>query len=49
MFRRELQADVQKDMLKSLIASDTKFIEKAHTGKFISNLTMDVSHIGKLN
>ena len=38
-----LKADVQKDMLKSLIASDTKFIDSAHTGKFISNLTMDVN------
>ena len=40
---QELKADVQKDMLKSLIASDTKFIDSAHTGKFISNLTMDVN------
>ena len=40
---QELLAGVQKDMLKSLIASDTKFVEKAHSGKFISNLTMDVS------
>ncbi len=40
---QELKAGVQKDMIKSLIASDTKFIDSAHTGKFISNLTMDVS------
>ncbi|MDA7714648.1 ABC transporter ATP-binding protein/permease [Candidatus Pelagibacter sp.] len=40
---QELKSDVQKDMLKSLIASDTKFIDSAHTGKFISNLTMDVN------
>ena len=40
---QELRADVQKDMLKSLISSDTKFIDGAHTGKFISNLTMDVN------
>ena len=40
---QELKADVQKDMLRSLIASDTKFIDSAHTGKFISNLTMDVN------
>ena len=40
---QELKADVQKDMIKSLIASDTKFIDSAHTGKFISNLTMDVN------
>ena len=40
---QELKADVQKDMIKSLISSDTKFIDSAHTGKFISNLTMDVN------
>ena len=45
---QELLAGVQKDMLKSLIASDTKFVEKAHTGKFISNLTMDVSMLVNL-
>ena len=40
---QELKADVQKDMMKSLIATDTKFINGIHTGKFISNLTLDVS------
>ena len=45
---QELKADVQDDMMKSLISSDTKFIDKAHTGKFISNLTMDVSLIVNL-
>ena len=40
---QELKADVQKDMMKSLISTDTKFIDKMHTGKFISNLTVDVS------
>tara|TARA_B110000211_G_scaffold219258_1_gene264874 strand:+ start:460 stop:2202 length:1743 start_codon:yes stop_codon:yes gene_type:complete len=45
---QELKADVQKDMLKSLIASDTKFIDSAHTGKFISNLTMDVDMLTNL-
>ncbi len=40
---QELKADVQKDMMKSLISTDTKFIDKIHTGKFISNLTLDVS------
>ncbi|MDA9616309.1 ABC transporter ATP-binding protein/permease [Candidatus Pelagibacter sp.] len=40
---QELRAGVQKDMIKSLISSDTKFIDGAHTGKFISNLTMDVN------
>jgi len=41
----ELKADVQNDMMRSLVSADTKFINKAHTGKFISNLTMDVSLI----
>ena len=45
---QELKADVQKDMIKSLIASDTKFIDSAHTGKFISNLTMDVNMLVNL-
>ena len=40
---QELKADVQKDMMKSLITTDTKFINGIHTGKFISNLTLDVS------
>ena len=31
--------------MKSFVSSDTKFINKAHTGKFISNLTVDVSLI----
>ena len=39
---QELKADVQKDMMKSLISTDTKFIDKMHTGKFVSNLTLDV-------
>ncbi len=30
-------------MMKSLISTDTKFIDKIHTGKFISNLTLDVT------
>ena len=38
----ELKAGVQRDMMKSFVSSDTKFINKAHTGKFISNLTVDV-------
>ena len=40
---QELKAGVQKDMMKTLISTDTKFIDSAHTGKFISNLTMDTS------
>ena len=45
---QELRAGVQKDMMKTLISTDTKFIDSAHTGKFISNLTMDTSLIVNL-
>ena len=40
---QELKAGVQKDMMKSLISTDTKYIDSIHTGKFISNLTLDVT------
>ncbi len=40
---QELKADIQKDMMKSLISTDTKFIDGVHTGRFISNLTMDAA------
>jgi len=40
---QELKAGVQRDMMKSLISTDTKYIDGIHTGKFISNLTLDVS------
>ena len=39
----EVKTEVQKDMLKSLISADTSYIDKSHTGKFLSNLTNDVS------
>ena len=39
----ELKAGVQEDMMKSLISTDTKYIDKIHTGKFISNVSVDVS------
>ena len=39
----EVKTEVQKDMLKALISSDTNYIDKSHSGKFISNLTNDVS------
>jgi len=32
-------------MIKSLINSDTQIIDQKHSGKFISNLTYDVTHI----
>ena len=34
---------LQNDMFKSLINADTKLIDKKHSGKFISNLTNDVT------
>ena len=39
---QSLKADVQKDMLRSLISSDTNYIDKSHSGNFISRLNADV-------
>ena len=44
----EVKMKLQVDMLKSLINADTQFIDKKHSGKFISNLTYDVAHITNL-
>ena len=44
----EVKKKLQYDMLKSLITADTQYIDKKHSGKFISNLTFDVSHITNL-
>jgi len=44
----EVRKDIQCDMLNNLIAADTKLIDGKHTGKFISNITNDVSHITSL-
>ena len=44
----EVRKDMQCDMLKTLIDADTKMIDGKHTGKFISNLTNDVTHITNL-
>ena len=41
----EIKKLLQFDMIKSLISADTKVIDTKHTGKFISNLTYDVTHI----
>ena len=41
----EIKKLLQFDMVKSLISADTKVIDTKHTGKFISNLTYDVTHI----
>ena len=44
----EISKALQFDMLKSLIKADTQSIDKKHSGKFISNLTYDVTHITNL-
>jgi len=44
----EIKKLLQFDMISSLIRADTKLIDKKHSGKFISNLTYDVSHITNL-
>ena len=44
----EVKKKLQYDMLRSLIRADTKFIDKKHSGKFISNLIYDVGHITNL-
>ena len=41
----EIKKMLQSDMIKSLINSDTQIIDQKHSGKFISNLTYDVTHI----
>ncbi|WP_440656087.1 ABC transporter ATP-binding protein [Candidatus Pelagibacter sp. HIMB1509] len=41
----EVKKKLQYDMLRSLIRADTQFIDKKHSGKFISNLIYDVTHI----
>ncbi len=41
----EIKKLLQFDMISSLINADTKLIDKKHSGKFISNLTFDVTHI----
>ena len=44
----EVRKDLQCDMLNNLIAADTKLIDEKHSGKFISILVNDVSHITNL-
>ena len=41
----EIKRILQSQMVKSLINADTQLIDKKHSGKFISNLTYDVTHI----
>ena len=44
----EIKKKLQFDMLNTLIKTDTQIIDKKHSGKFISNLTYDVTHITNL-
>ena len=44
----EVRKDLQGDMLSNLISADTKLINGKHTGKILSSLTNDVSHITNL-
>ena len=41
----EVKKKLQIDMLSSFIRADTEYIENKHTGKYISNLNYDVTHI----
>jgi len=43
-----VKKNIQKDMVKSLINADTKIIDSKHTGKIISNITVDTSLIVNL-
>ena len=44
----EIKKKLQSDMVRSLIKSDTQTIDKKHSGKFISNITYDVTQITNL-
>ncbi|MDB9738912.1 ABC transporter ATP-binding protein/permease [Candidatus Pelagibacter sp.] len=44
----EVRKDLQCDMTTNLITADTKLIDDKHTGKFISTILNDVSHITNL-
>ena len=44
----EIKKKLQSDMVNTLIKTDTQIIDKKHSGKFISNLTYDVTHITNL-
>jgi subfamily B ATP-binding cassette protein MsbA len=44
----EVRKDIQVDMFSSLINADTKLVDQKHSGKFVTNLTNDVSMITNL-
>ncbi len=43
-----IKKKLQIDMVNTLVGADTQIIDKKHSGKFISNLTYDVTHITNL-
>ena len=43
-----VRKDLQCDMLSNLIGADTRLINSKHTGKILSSITNDVSHITNL-
>ncbi len=43
-----IKKKLQSDMVNTLIGTDTQIIDQKHSGKFISNLTYDVTHITNL-
>ncbi|MBD1152542.1 ATP-binding cassette domain-containing protein [Pelagibacterales bacterium SAG-MED22] len=43
-----IKKKLQFDMVNTLLGADTQIIDKKHSGKFISNLTYDVTHITNL-
>ena len=44
----EVRKDIQIDMFSSLIKADTELVDNKHSGKFVTNLTNDVSMITNL-
>ena len=43
-----VQKNIQSDLVNSLVKADTKLIDKKHSGKIISHITLDVSMITNL-
>ena len=43
-----IKKKLQCDMVNNLVSTDTQIIDNKHSGKFISNLTYDVTHITTL-
>ena len=43
-----IKKKLQFDMVNTLVGTDPQIIDKKHSGKFISNLTYDVTHITNL-